>query len=79
MGASREEALERIRLVLLVNDVSLRGLIPGELAKGLKILAAGGDVDYVGATGVEFNAIGEVQGSYKELEVKPGFAVVQTY
>lgn len=52
---------------------------PGELAKGLKILAAGGDVDYVGATGVEFNAIGEVQGSYKELEVKPGFAVVQTY
>ncbi|MBB5520182.1 fumarylacetoacetate hydrolase family protein [Amphiplicatus metriothermophilus] len=34
MGASPEEARELIRLVMLVNDVSLRGLIPGELAKG---------------------------------------------
>ncbi len=34
MGASVEEAAERIRLVLLANDVSLRNLIPGELAKG---------------------------------------------
>jgi fumarylacetoacetate (FAA) hydrolase len=33
-GASREEALEAIRLVGLVNDISLRGLIPDELAKG---------------------------------------------
>jgi fumarylacetoacetate (FAA) hydrolase len=33
-GASREEAAAAIRLVLLVNDVSLRNLIPGELAKG---------------------------------------------
>lgn len=34
MGVTPEAALERIRLVMLVNDVSLRGLIPGELAKG---------------------------------------------
>jgi fumarylacetoacetate (FAA) hydrolase len=34
MGASREEAAAAIRLVVLVNDVSLRNLIPGELAKG---------------------------------------------
>jgi len=33
MGASREEALKAIRLVMLCNDVSLRNLIPGELAK----------------------------------------------
>ncbi len=33
-GATREEALAAIRLVMLVNDVSLRNLIPGELAKG---------------------------------------------
>ena len=33
-GATREEALGAIRLVGLVNDVSLRNLIPGELAKG---------------------------------------------
>jgi fumarylacetoacetate (FAA) hydrolase len=34
MGVSAEDALEYIRLVMIVNDVSLRGLIPGELAKG---------------------------------------------
>ncbi|WP_018689255.1 fumarylacetoacetate hydrolase family protein [Ahrensia kielensis] len=34
MGATREEALSAIRLVMLVNDVSLRGLIPAELGKG---------------------------------------------
>lgn len=34
MGASREEALAAVRLVGLTNDVSLRNLIPGELAKG---------------------------------------------
>jgi fumarylacetoacetate (FAA) hydrolase len=33
-GISAEEALAHIRLVGLVNDVSLRGLIPDELAKG---------------------------------------------
>ncbi len=50
----------------------------GELAKGLEILASGGDVDYVGATGVEFNEVGEVLGSYRELEVIDGeFETVQ--
>lgn len=34
MGATPEQAREAIRLVMLVNDVSLRGLIPAELAKG---------------------------------------------
>jgi fumarylacetoacetate (FAA) hydrolase len=33
-GLSREDALNHIRLVGLTNDVSLRNLIPGELAKG---------------------------------------------
>ncbi|MGB3835583.1 fumarylacetoacetate hydrolase family protein [Castellaniella sp.] len=34
MGTSPAQALGAIRLLMLVNDVSLRGLIPGELAKG---------------------------------------------
>ena len=34
MGATVDEARDAIRLVMLVNDVSLRGLIPAELAKG---------------------------------------------
>jgi fumarylacetoacetate (FAA) hydrolase len=34
LGASPAEARDRIRLLMLVNDVSLRRLIPDELAKG---------------------------------------------
>ena len=33
-GISAEDARKRVRLVMLVNDVSLRNLIPGELEKG---------------------------------------------
>ena len=38
MGATVEAASEHIQLVGLVNDVSLRGLIPNELAKGFGFL-----------------------------------------
>lgn len=38
MGATPAEAAQAIRLLLLVNDVSLRNLIPGELAKGFGFL-----------------------------------------
>ena len=34
MGATPEQALEGVRLLMLANDVSLRNLIPNELAKG---------------------------------------------
>jgi len=34
MGTSAAEAGKHIKLVMLVNDVTLRGLVPGELAKG---------------------------------------------
>jgi fumarylacetoacetate (FAA) hydrolase len=34
MGVSADDALGHIQLIMLVNDVSLRNLIPGELAKG---------------------------------------------
>ena len=34
MGTSPEDAAGHIKLLMLVNDVSLRGLIPGELEKG---------------------------------------------
>ncbi|PPD16647.1 MAG: 2-keto-4-pentenoate hydratase [Methylobacterium sp.] len=37
-GATREQGLAAIRLVMLVNDVSLRNLIPAELAKGFGFL-----------------------------------------
>ena len=34
MGVTAADAGQHIQLIMLVNDVSLRGLIPGELAKG---------------------------------------------
>jgi len=34
MGISATDAIEHIQLIMLVNDVSLRNLIPGELGKG---------------------------------------------
>lgn len=37
-GVSRDDALAHIKLIGLVNDVSLRGLIPAELAKGFGFL-----------------------------------------
>ncbi|MBL8478957.1 MAG: fumarylacetoacetate hydrolase family protein [Sterolibacteriaceae bacterium] len=38
MGATAEQCAEQIHLLMLVNDVSLRNLIPGELAKGFGFL-----------------------------------------
>ncbi|WP_299394372.1 fumarylacetoacetate hydrolase family protein [Pelagibius sp.] len=39
-GTAPAQAAQAIRLVMLVNDVSLRGLIPGELAKGFGFFQA---------------------------------------
>ena len=47
-------------------------IFPGELAKGLKILADGGDIDYVGASAVELIGAGESAGNYREILVKGG-------
>jgi fumarylacetoacetate (FAA) hydrolase len=38
MGLSPQQAERHIKLIMLVNDVSLRNLIPGELAKGFGFL-----------------------------------------
>ncbi|MGL4279990.1 MAG: ABC transporter substrate-binding protein, partial [Albidovulum sp.] len=47
-------------------------IFPGELAKGLELIAAGTDIDYVGATAVELIGPGEAAGSYREYEFKDG-------
>ncbi|MCK2185079.1 fumarylacetoacetate hydrolase family protein [Halomonas getboli] len=40
MAVTPEQAAGHIKLIMLVNDVSLRGLIPGELAKGFGFFQA---------------------------------------
>ncbi|MCW1931398.1 ABC transporter substrate-binding protein [Pararhodobacter zhoushanensis] len=47
-------------------------IFPGQLAQALEIIAAGGDVDYVGASAVELIGSGESAGNYRELEVQNG-------
>lgn len=42
----------------------------GELAKGIELAAAGTDIDYEGATGVELVGPGEARGSYRVYEIK---------
>ncbi len=54
-------------------------ILPGELAKALQIIAAGGDVDYVGATAVELIGPGESSGSYREIEFQGGKMTVVKY
>jgi branched-chain amino acid transport system substrate-binding protein len=47
-------------------------IYPGELAKALELIAAGTDIDYVGATAVELIGPGESAGSYREIEIADG-------
>ena len=47
-------------------------IYPGELGKALEAIAAGKDIDYVGASAVELIGDGESAGSYREIEVKGG-------
>jgi len=47
-------------------------ILPGELGKALDILAEGGEIDYVGATGVELIGPGEAAGTYREYKIEGG-------
>ncbi|PWK62492.1 ABC transporter substrate-binding protein [Roseicyclus mahoneyensis] len=51
-------------------------ILPGELGRALELLAAGQDIDYIGATAVELIGGGESAGAYREIEVVDG--VIQT-
>lgn len=58
--------------ILNVANAPGEPIMPGELAKGLEILAAGGEIDYVGATNVELIGPGEAAGTYREYIVEEG-------
>ena len=58
--------------VLDVANAPGEKILPGELGKALEILAAGGDVDYVGASNIELIGQGENAGTYREIEIKNG-------
>ncbi|MBL3594077.1 ABC transporter substrate-binding protein [Rhodovulum sulfidophilum] len=54
-------------------------IYPGELDKALQILADGGDIDYVGATALEFIDGGESRGNYRVVKVEDGKFVATGY
>jgi len=58
--------------VLDVANAPGEKIYPGELAKGLELIAAGTDIDYEGATAVELIGAGESAGRYRQFEVKGG-------
>ncbi len=58
--------------VMAVANAPGEQIFPGELAKALGILAAGGAVDYVGASAVELVGAGESAGHYRQMAVTDG-------
>ncbi len=47
-------------------------ILPGELGKALDLIAAGTDIDYIGATAVELVGSGESAGNYREYSITDG-------
>ncbi len=65
--------------VMAVANAPGEKIHPGELGKALEIIAAGGDVDYVGASAVELIGQGESAGNYREIAVEGGKIVTVRY
>ncbi|WP_108481990.1 ABC transporter substrate-binding protein [Oceaniglobus ichthyenteri] len=47
-------------------------IYPGELGKALELIKAGTDIDYVGASAVEFIEPGESAGNYRQIVIEGG-------
>ena len=69
-AAGSTDSADYAKKVMDVANAPGEKIFPGELAKGLKILADGGDIDYVGASAVELIGGGESSGSYREIVVE---------
>ncbi len=76
-GSSDSSALKN--KVFDVANAPGEKIYPGELAKALKIIKGGGDVDYVGASAVELVGAGESAGNYREVAFKGGKIQVVGY
>lgn len=72
MQASGEATGAAAEHVMAVANAPGEKIAAGELARGLELLAAGTDIDYVGASGVELIEPGESSGVYREYELVDG-------
>lgn len=71
-AANSSKSADLAGKVLDVANAPGEQIFPGELAKGLELIAAGTDIDYVGASAVELIGAGESAGNYREYEFKDG-------
>ena len=70
-GGSNDRGLIAKNVMAVANGPGKK-IYPGELKKGLDLLAKGKAIDYEGATGVTFTDVGEAFGSFLEKEIKGG-------
>jgi branched-chain amino acid transport system substrate-binding protein len=70
-AGSTDSAVYKDHVVKVANAPGEK-IYPGELKKGLEILAKGGDIDYVGGTALELIEPGESAGSFRETVVENG-------
>ncbi len=71
-AAGSSDPADYVSKILDVANAPGELIYPGELAKGLQILADGGEIDYAGGSDVELIGPGESGGSYREVEVIDG-------
>jgi len=67
-GGSADRTVIRDNVLKVANEPGEK-IYAGELAKGIELAAAGTDIDYVGATGVELVGPGEAAGSYRVYDI----------
>ncbi len=70
-AGSTDPAVYKAKVLEVANGPGEK-IYPGELAKGLEILKAGGTIDYEGASAVNLIGPGESAGRYREIEVIDG-------
>ncbi|MCB2116216.1 MAG: ABC transporter substrate-binding protein [Rhodobacteraceae bacterium] len=71
-AANSSKSADLATKVMDVANAPGEQIFPGELAKGLELIAGGTDIDYVGASAVELIGPGESAGNYREIEFKDG-------
>lgn len=72
MQASGDATAAAAEHVMAIANAPGEKIAAGELARGLELVAAGTDIDYVGASGVELIEPGESSGVYREYELIDG-------
>lgn len=78
-AAGSTEGAEIRDQVMNVANAPGEPIFPGEIAKGLELAAAGTDIDYQGASGVELIGEGEAAGAYRVYEIEDGATVTIEY